>query len=89
MRVRAVPYDEVARWYAPGNRDEAESGHPDAFDVAATRTGTCRSAAAGPRRCLARLEAKVDSHDREDFCIEKRLKPFAIMKQCRLGRADD
>jgi len=54
---------KVIFWYVSGNRDEAEFGAPDAFDVARTPNRHLSFGRGGPHLCLgvhlARLEVKV------------------------------
>ena len=55
--------DKVVLWYVSGNRDEAEFGQPDVFDVARSPNRHLSFGRGGPHLCLgvhlARLEVKV------------------------------
>jgi cytochrome P450 len=55
--------DKVILWYVSGNRDEAEFGHPDVFDVGRSPNRHLSFGRGGPHLCLgvhlARLEVKV------------------------------
>ncbi len=55
--------DKVILWYVSGNRDEAEFGRPDVFDVARSPNRHLSFGRGGPHLCLgvhlARLEVKV------------------------------
>jgi cytochrome P450 len=55
--------DKVVLWYVSGNRDEAEFGDPDAFDVARSPNRHLSFGRGGPHLCLgahlARLEVRV------------------------------
>jgi cytochrome P450 len=55
--------DKVVLWYVSGNRDEAEFGDPDVFDVARSPNQHLSFGRGGPHLCLgvhlARLEVKV------------------------------
>jgi cytochrome P450 len=55
--------DKVVLWYVSGNRDEAEFGNPDVFDVARSPNRHLSFGRGGPHLCLgahlARLEVKV------------------------------
>jgi cytochrome P450 len=55
--------DKVVLWYVSGNRDEAEFGNPDVFDVARSPNRHLSFGRGGPHLCLgvhlARLEMKV------------------------------
>ena len=55
--------DKVVLWYVSGNRDEAEFGEPDVFDVGRSPNRHLSFGRGGPHLCLgvhlARLEVKV------------------------------
>jgi cytochrome P450 len=55
--------DKVVLWYVSGNRDEAEFGRPDVFDVGRSPNRHLSFGRGGPHLCLgvhlARLEVKV------------------------------
>ncbi|HEY2578530.1 MAG TPA: cytochrome P450 [Streptosporangiaceae bacterium] len=55
--------DKVVLWYVSGNRDEAEFGSPDVFDVGRTPSRHLSFGRGGPHLCLgahlARLEVNV------------------------------
>ncbi len=55
--------DKVILWYVSGNRDEAEFGRPDVFDVARSPNRHLSFGRGGPHLCLgvhlARLEVRV------------------------------
>ncbi len=55
--------DKVVLWYVSGNRDEAEFGHPETFDVGRSPNRHLSFGRGGPHLCLgahvARLEVRV------------------------------
>ncbi len=55
--------DKVVLWYVSGNRDEAEFGAPETFDVGRSPNRHLSFGRGGPHLCLgvhlARLEVKV------------------------------
>jgi cytochrome P450 len=55
--------DKVVLWYVSGNRDEAEFGQPEVFDVARSPNRHLSFGRGGPHLCLgvhlARLEVKI------------------------------
>jgi cytochrome P450 len=55
--------DKVVLWYVSGNRDDAEFGQPDTFDVGRTPNRHLSFGRGGPHLCLgvhlARLEVKI------------------------------
>jgi cytochrome P450 len=55
--------DKVVLWYVSGNRDEAEFGHPETFDVARSPNRHLSFGRGGPHLCLgahlARLEIRI------------------------------